>query len=97
MAVIEVVTFRLAPGLSEEEFLDADGRAQSEFFYTQRGLVRRTTARGADGDWVALMLWGSSDDADASAEASRHHATASRWAMCLEPSSVVTNRYTTLD
>ncbi|HEY5023695.1 MAG TPA: hypothetical protein VII76_01850 [Acidimicrobiales bacterium] len=97
MAVIETVTFRLAPGVAETEFLDADGQAQTEFFYAQRGLVRRTTARGAGGEWLVLTLWGSSDDADASTEAGRHDAAASRWATCLEPSSVATNRYRALD
>jgi hypothetical protein len=98
MAVIDVVTFRLAPGVDEEEFLDADQRAQTEVFYAQPGLLRRTTARaGAGGDWLVLTLWASPGDADASADASRDTEEVSRWMACIEPPSVTTRRYATLD
>jgi heme-degrading monooxygenase HmoA len=97
MAVIELVTFRLAPGVDEDEFLDADRRAQTEFLYRQPGLLRRTTARGEASQWLVVSSWGSAADADASAEASRHHAAAARLDACLDPSSVVSNRYQTID
>jgi hypothetical protein len=65
--VIEIMRFRLAPGRDEAEFIAADRRLQQEFAYQQPGLVRRTTARGADGDWVVIDLWRSAADADACA------------------------------
>jgi hypothetical protein len=97
MAVIEMVTFRLAPGVGEEEFLDADQRAQTEVLYAQRGMLRRTTARGAGEEWLVLTLWGSPDDADASDEACREETAVSRWLACMELPSVTTRRYHTLD
>jgi len=62
MAVIGVVTFRLAPGTSDDQFLVADRRVQTEFAYHRPGIVRRTTARGADGTWIVVTLWESSAD-----------------------------------
>jgi hypothetical protein len=97
MAVIEVRTFRLADGVDQDEFLDADQRAQTEFVYNQRGLLRRTTARGADGQWLVVTLWASELDADASTTAGRDDPTVSRLTSLLDPSSVATRRYHTLD
>ncbi len=57
--------FRLRPGDDEAAFLAADRRVQEEFAYQQPGLLRRTTARGADGDWIVIDLWRSAADADA--------------------------------
>ena len=65
MAVIEVVTFRLASHVEPDEFLVADKQAATEFHYLQRGLLRRTTARGVDGQWLVVTLWASARDADA--------------------------------
>jgi hypothetical protein len=96
MAVIEVVTFRLGPAADESQFLEADGRVQTEFHYHQPGFLRRTTARRGD-DWLVLTVWGSGSDAEAAAEACRHHAAVARWATFLDRSSVVTTGYDTLD
>jgi hypothetical protein len=97
MAVIEVVTFRLAPGVEETEFRDADADAQTEFHYRQPGLVRRTTARSGSGEWLVVTLWGSPDHADASQATSQDDPTVARWAALLDASSISTSRYETLD
>lgn len=97
MAVIEVVTFRLAPGVDEDQFRDADQRAQTEFVYGQRGALRRTTARGSDGEWLVVTLWGSDHDAEASAAAARDDATMARWGTFVDRSSVSTRRFDTLE
>ncbi len=97
MAVIEVVTFRLAPGVDEGGFLDADQRAQTEFFYRRAGMLRRTTARSAGGEWLVVTSWGSAHDADASAEAGRGDPAVARWTALLEPTTISTRRFDTLD
>ncbi len=63
--MIEILSFRLAEGASEEEFLRADKAVQEDFAYQQPGLLRRTTARGADGAWAVIDLWASAAAADA--------------------------------
>ena len=69
--MIEVTTFRLREGVDEADFVAADAVAQTGFFYQQRGLVRRTTARpvaGAD-RWLVVTWWGDAATADAAAAA----------------------------
>ena len=94
---IVVWTFRLKDGVSEEEFLVANERMQTEFVYQQPGSVRRTTARGADGEWLVIGLWGSQEEA---AEAGKRAQTdeVSRTANAMvDPASVSVKRFETLD
>jgi hypothetical protein len=97
MAVIEVVTFRLVPGVDEDQFRDADQRAQTEFVYGRRGALRRTTALGSEEEWLVMTLWGSAPDADASSAAARDDAAMTRWGTFVDPSSVITRRFDTLE
>ena len=57
--IIEVRTFRLAG--DEAAFTEADKREQHDLCIRNRGLIRRTTARRADGEWLVLTLWDSHD------------------------------------
>ena len=57
--IIEVRTFRLV-GV-EAAFAEADKSEQHDLCVRNRGLIRRTTARGADGEWLVLTLWDSQD------------------------------------
>ena len=90
--VIEIVTFRLASGVDDATFIAADERVQKEFFYMQRGLVRRTTARGLGGEWLVLTFWDSVADAESAAGAVPEDFTA-----LIDRSTYRTTRYTTLD
>jgi hypothetical protein len=97
MAVIEIVTFRLAPGQDEAAFLEADLTAQTEFFYRQPGIIRRTLARGPEDEWLALTLWSSSDAAAAAAEASHDDHNVAPALACIDRSSVTAKSYAALD
>ena len=90
--IVEIVTFRLADGVDEERFLAADHRVQTEYFYLQRGIVRRTTARGADGGWLVLTFWDSIEDADSAASA-----LPEEYASLIDGTTIRTERYSTLD
>jgi hypothetical protein len=95
--VIEITTFRLTEGTDVEAFLAADAAAQTGFFYAQPGIVRRTTARGDDGAWVEVTLWGSVEDADAAAERATDDPTAAALLALRDPRSVERRRYTELE
>ena len=97
MSLIETTTFRLDPGSDESALLDADQRAQTEFFYRQPGLVRRTTARGGDGEWLVVALWASEAEADAAQARSAADGAMSAFTALLDGSSVRTRRYRALD
>jgi len=97
MSVIETLTFQLAPGTAQSAFLEADQRVQTDFFYRQPGLARRTTARGGDGEWLVVVLWGSASDADAAARRAQGDSASAAFTALLDTSTVRTRRYTALD
>ena len=63
---METHTFRLADGADEAAFLVADRLVQETFSAYRNGFVRRTTARGADGEWMVVTLWATAADAETS-------------------------------
>ncbi len=95
--MIEILRFRLKPGSGEEGFLAADKRLQSEFAYQQPGLLRRTTARGEDGEWVVIDLWRSPADAEACAGRWDGDPVAAGFMELVDRETVHVRRYTPLD
>jgi hypothetical protein len=95
--VIEIMRFRLAAETGEDAFLAADRRVQQEFASQQPGLLRRTTARGAGGDWIVIDLWRSAADADACDRRWDGDPVTQAFMALLDRSSVTTERYIELD
>jgi hypothetical protein len=91
--VIEILRFELVPGADEAAFLEADKRVQAEFAYQQRGLIRRTAARGDDGRWVVIDLWYSAEAAEAANDAWDGDPAAQAYMAFVEPGSVSVERY----
>ncbi len=97
MAVIELMRFRLAAGADADAFLEADKRLQSDFAYRQPGLLRRTTARGADGGFIVIDLWRSGADADACDARWDGDPVVAAFMAFVDRDSVSTERYTDFD
>ncbi|HEY2579486.1 MAG TPA: hypothetical protein VGI74_24515 [Streptosporangiaceae bacterium] len=95
--MIEILRFRLAAGVDEAGFIAADRRLQQEFAYQQPGLLRRTTARGDEGNWIVIDLWRSAADADACDRRWDSDPVAQTFMELLDRQSVVTERYMPLD
>ena len=95
--MIEILTFRLRPDADEDDFLEADRQVQVEFAYQQPGLVRRTSARGGGGEWLVIDLWRSDDDADACDRRWASDPITQRFMSFVDPASVHTRRFATLD
>jgi len=94
--IIETLTGRLAAGVDEAAFLEADRRFQTEFVPNHAGFVRRTTARGVgEGEWLVLTFWYSEEAADHSARLAKVDAVASGFLAMLEGTAV--RRFETLD
>ncbi len=66
--VIEVVTFKLAKGVSDEEFLKTVP-ASSEFVRNLPGFIARRLSKGDNGIWLEHIEWKSLDDAKAASQA----------------------------
>lgn len=94
MSLIEVTAFRLADGVDDAAFVQADHEVQTEVFNSRPGFIRRTTARGEDGGWVVITLWRSVQDADASLGS---HPAVKRFAGLVDPGTVDRRRYYPLD
>ena len=95
--ILEILRFKLSPGADESAFLQADKRVQTEFAYQQPGLIRRTTARRDDGSWVVVDLWQSEADADRCDAAWQDDRNAAEFMLHVDPTSVTTERFETLD
>lgn len=95
--VIVVWTFKLAEGVTEDDFLEASERVQTEFSYLRPGLVRRTVARGERGEWLVLVFWGSEEEAAAGLLASRDDPATRTMSALIDPSTIDVKRFATLD
>ena len=67
--VAEIVTFRLAEGIGETQFLDA-ARGTEVFVRAAPGVIARRLSRGDDGRWTDYVAWDSLASAQAAAPAS---------------------------
>jgi heme-degrading monooxygenase HmoA len=96
VSIVETSTIRQAAGSDEPAFLAADKPVQTEVVPNRPGFLRRTTARRS-GEWVVVTLWASDEAAAAGAEASEGHPAWTAFTALLEPGSLTTNRFETLD
>ena len=97
MAVVELHTFRLVDADGERRFLEADARAQTAFAYQQAGLLRRTTARATDGEWLVVTLWASQHDAETADAAADGNDAVQALHATIDSTSATVRRYHTLD
>ena len=95
--MIEILRFKLVPGVDEADFLAADKRLQAEFAYQQPGLLRRTTARGAEGEWVVIDLWRTWADADRCDERWGGDEVSAHFQTLVDRSTMQVHRYNELD
>ncbi len=95
MAVISIETFRSVA--DDEAFLAADGRVQTEYYYQQPGLARRTIARSSDGEWLVVATWASEEAADAAEQQRGSDQAAAAFDALIDRSSYRAKRYRPLD
>jgi hypothetical protein len=96
MSVVETTTFRLVAGTKEDEFLASDRRVQNELVPNQPGFMRRTTARRGE-EWLVVTLWYSEQNAFDCAAVATGHPVQLEFESHIEPGSITTSRYETLD
>ncbi len=96
MSIVEITTFRLAEGVTDESFLALDRRMQTELVPNQPGFLRRTTARHGD-DWLVVTLWASEADASAYQRAVEADPLQVEFERAAEAGTLHLTRYATLD
>lgn len=94
---IVVWTFHLKPEITEDEFLAANERMQTEFVYQQPGFVRRTTARGKGGEWLVIGVWSTQEDAATAGQLANRDPVSQAANAMVDPSTVTVKRFETLD
>jgi hypothetical protein len=94
--MIEITTFRLQDDADTGLFVKLDERLQTEFFYFQPGLQRRTTARSEDGEWVSIIVWDSESCADAAIEKTEEFALFEDVLAMMDLMTIESCRYNTL-
>ena len=63
---IEIVTFRLAEGTTDEKFIAETKTMEREFLGKLPGFLDRDTGKSADGGWIVVLHWESAEDAQSS-------------------------------
>jgi heme-degrading monooxygenase HmoA len=96
VSIVEVTTFRLADGVSDQSFLELDRRVQTELVPNQPGFMRRTTARHGD-DWLVVTLWSTEDAAAAFDRATEEDPLQVAVTQAVEAGTFHLTRYITLD
>ncbi|HXY28710.1 MAG TPA: hypothetical protein VEH82_10555 [Acidimicrobiales bacterium] len=96
MSIVEITTFRLAEGVTDEAFLTLDRRVQTELVPNQPGFLRRTTARHGE-DWLVVTLWASEADATAYQRDVEGHPLQVEFERTAEAGTLHLTRYSTLD
>ena len=96
MSIVEVTTFRLAEGMTDDAFLALDRRIQTELVPNQPGFLRRTTARHGE-EWLVVTLWASDAEAASFQRAAEGHALQAEFEHAVESGTLHLTRYTTLD
>jgi hypothetical protein len=95
--MINVLTFRLLDGVDEAAFVAADARLQVEFANLQPGMLRRTTARGDDGEWAVFTIWASAAAAEAVAASSGENEVVAQFLALIDRSTLAVNQYLELE
>ena len=65
-AIIEIVTFKLKPGITAQDFGSLDKEVELQHVARQPGFVSRESAASDDGEWLVIVRWRSVQDAEAS-------------------------------
>jgi hypothetical protein len=91
--VIEVVTFKLKSGVAAAEFAPIDKTVELEHVAKQPGFVSRESAHDADGEWLVIVHWQSTKDADASMASFEKAPAAALFMSKIEASTMRMKRY----
>ncbi|WP_028109049.1 antibiotic biosynthesis monooxygenase family protein [Ferrimonas futtsuensis] len=91
--VIEVVTFKLKPGISYQDFAPIDKAVEIEHVSKQPGFISRESAVGTDREWLVLVRWESEQDADASMNSFMQAKAASDFVNHIDETTMMMKRY----
>ncbi len=93
--VIEIVKFKLAPGITAAVFQPVDRAVRVHHVSKQPGFVSRESAVGENGEWLVIVHWKSAEDADASMASFSSAPAAQTFMSMIDASTMTMQRYVT--
>ena len=91
--VIEIVTFKLKSGVMPSTFAPIDKAVEQQHVAKQPGFISRQSAAGEGGEWLDIVHWKTSKDADASMASFMSAPTAQTFMSHIEPNTMSMTRY----
>ena len=91
--VIEVVTLKIKPGISDAEFQKIDRAVEEQHVSRQPGFIARESAAGNAGSWLVIVHWKSVVDAQASMNSFEHAPAAKKFMDSIVPGTMTMRRY----
>ena len=92
--VIEVVRFQLAAQVSPTDFLVLDQAVERQHVAKQPGFLRRESAFAPGGEWLVIVHWASTADADASMNSFASAPAAAEFMKNLDANTMTMQRFT---
>ncbi|MBI5358293.1 hypothetical protein HZB69_01535 [Candidatus Amesbacteria bacterium] len=86
--IVEIAQFKLAAGVSEEEFLKEAEAVQENFLEKQSGYIDRELLKDKDSQWVDILHWNSMEEAQKAAEVMMSDPATQGFMQKIDPSSV---------
>lgn len=80
-------------GADDTALRAANEEVQAAFAYQQPGLLRRTVARSAEGEWLVVTLWRTNAEAEEAAERFGADPATEPLRRLIDPQSVSVSRY----
>lgn len=92
--VIEVVTLKLKEGVSFSTFAPIDKAVEIQHVSQQPGFISRQSAGGDNGEWLVIVHWDSTRNAEASMSTFMQAPAAKIFMDHIDASTMVMKRYT---
>jgi hypothetical protein len=86
--IIEIITFRLAAGQSEKNFLSSCDAA-TRFLRTCKGFISRRLSRSTAGVYMDHVTWASLADAESAMDAAMREPSLSAFIGAIDPASMM--------
>jgi hypothetical protein len=86
--IVEIAQFRLANGVSEQDFLREVEDVQNNFLSRQSGYIDRELLKSGEGQWIDIVHWSSMEKAQLVAEVMLKDPSALGFLQKIDPQSV---------
>lgn len=86
--IVEISQFKLAKGVTKEDFLREANLVQEKFLERQQGYINRELLKDEEGQWMDILHWESLNDALKASETLLKEPSAQSFIEKMNPTSV---------